>query len=66
MRLLKAKALAALAVGTGWYAVGGLRGVARRILIAAIDAAVGKPEPGRAPPVQDTTWFNREPPAQRR
>jgi len=45
MRLLKAKALTVVAIGLAWYAVGGPRLLAKRVLIAAIDAAIGKPKP---------------------
>lgn len=52
MRLLKVKALAVIAVGLGWYAVGGPRLLARRAIIAAIDAVIGKPRP-KVKPDQD-------------
>lgn len=45
MRLLKAKALTIVAIGLAWYAVGGPRLVAKRALIAGIDAVIGKPKP---------------------
>lgn len=41
MRLLKAKALTVVALGISWYAIGGPRLLARRILIAAIDRVIG-------------------------
>jgi hypothetical protein len=66
VRLLKAKALALIAVGTAWYAVGGPRMVARRLAFAVIDAVIGKPVARSGPAPADPSWFNREPPARQR
>ncbi len=66
MRLLKARALAVLAVGMGWYAVGGPRLLAKRACIAAIDAVIGKPTRRPDPVPADPSWFNREPPTRER
>lgn len=66
VRLLKAKALALIAVGTAWYAVGGPRTVAHRLAFAAIDAVIGKPVRRSDPAPADPSWFNREPPTRER
>lgn len=50
MRLLKAKALALVAVGLAWYAVGGPRLVAKRAASAALDALIGPPKKRSEPP----------------
>lgn len=42
MRGLKARALALLAVGLAWYAVGGPALVAKRAALAVVDRAVTK------------------------